>query len=203
MPLQRFMPWLVAALALSVAGMTVGAALLRVWLVTLCAGTFASVMLGAALSLNMPYWRTPGAPHGDAESAAVALRQNTRLGALVFVWGAIAMQCVYATPLTGLRWQHAWQYALLMVLVAMASFRIADTLGAPPSEQRTRWIRLAVPASIAMALLAASGLVYLVASGKLLVRRADWAANVIFLFGSFMVMVLGAVTLRTHDRLTR
>ena len=64
-------------------------------------------------------------------------------------------------------------------------------------------LALAAPLAIGQALLAAGGLVFLATSGKLILRRSDWAANQVFLFGSLSVMILAAVTLRTHVRLTR
>jgi hypothetical protein len=40
-------------------------------------------------------------------------------------------------------------------------------------------------------------------SGTLQSRRPDWAANVIFLYATLTIMIITAVALRTHIRLTR
>ena len=63
--------------------------------------------------------------------------------------------------------------------------------------QRRMLLALGPPFAIGHALLAAGGLVFLATSGKLLLRRSDWAANQVFLaLGFFMTAaaVLGVDT---------
>ena len=201
MPLHRLMPVLIAMLVASVAGMVLGGATHRVWTVILSAATFSAMAIGVAVVSNAPYWQARRARGADA--AAIALQRNARLMAVAYAWGAIAMQSLYTTSLTGLKWQHGWQYALLMLLFALASFRFARGLDDPSPERRAPWLALALPLAIANALLSAGGLAILAASGKLLLRRSDWAANQVFLFGALTIMVLAAITLRTHAVLTR
>jgi len=183
--------------------MVTGGALAKVWLVTLSAATFAVALIGIAIAINLPFWRRDGEPDPDGRIATAAFCRNAQLIAAVYGWGALAMQLLYTTPLTGLKWQHGWQYALLLLLFALASFHISQSLRDPERRVRLSWLAWATPMSIATAVLSAAALIYLVMSGKLAVRRADWAANLVFLFGCLTLMVLAAVTLRTHERLTR
>jgi len=203
MALQRFLPWLIMMLVVSIIGMAVGAFRAHVWLVTASAGAFAAWAIGISIAINRPYWRNPDRAAAGPDDMAAVFRQNVRLMAAVYAWGALAMQTLYTTSLTGLRWQHGWQYALLMLLFALATFHVAQSLGDPDPKFRAPWLAWAAPLTIATALLSAFGLLFLVFSGKLAVRRADWAANIIFLFGALTMMILAAATLRSHDKLTR
>jgi hypothetical protein len=197
------MPGLTAMLVASILGMIIGGRLVRVWLVTLSAAAFALTLIGVAIAVNLPHWRSQALADPGGEITASALAKNTQLIATAYGWGALAMQLVYTTPLTGLKWQHGWQYALLLLMFALGAFHISQALREPQRSLRQPWLTWAVPMTIATAVMAAGGLVFLVASGKLAVRRADWAANLVFLFGSLMLMVLGAIALKTHDLLTR
>lgn len=201
MRLQETMPWLIATLVLSVVGMVIGGRLHQVPVVVFSAGTFAIWIIAIAILANLGDWRgvRPDAP----SSPTAALHRNSRLMTVAYAWGAMAMQGLYTTPLTGLKWQHGWQYALLMMLMALGAFHFSRALASPDPARQAPWVALAVPLAIANAFLAAGGLVYLAVSGKLLLRRSDWAANQVFLFGALIVMVLAAVTLKTHARLTR
>ena len=202
MSLHTVMPWLIGTLVVSVAGMTLGGALQRPWVVTVAAAAFSGAAIVAAIGSNLPYWRAaPLLRIGD--EVAVALSRNARLIAIAYAWGAAAMQSLYTTPITGLRWQHGWQYALVMLVLSLGAVHVAQGLSQSQVGRREAWLSIAVPLSIANALLAAGGLLFLVLSGKLLVRRPDWAANLVFLFGALTVMVLAAVALKTHARLTR
>ena len=201
MPLQRLMPFLIAMLAASVAGMVLGGAMQRLWTVILSAAAFAAMAITVSIATNAPHWQ--GDRRSTPDAAAGALRGNARIMAVTYAWGAIAMQALYTTPLTGLKWQHGWQYALLMLLFALGAFHVARALNDPRPERRAPWVSAALPLAIGTALLSAGGLALLAVSGKLLLRRSDWAANQVFLFGALALMVLAAVTLRTHAILTR
>lgn len=201
--LSRFMPGLMTMLAASLLGMIVGGRFVRVWLVTLSAASFVLTLIGVALAINLPHWRSGTSFDPGGEVTAAALSRNAQVIAIAYGWGALAMQLLYTTALTGLKWQHGWQYALLLLLLALGSFHISQSLREPRPQAREPWLGLATPMMIVTALVAAGGLVFLVASGKLAVRRADWAANLVFLFGSLTIMVLAGISLRTHERLTR
>ncbi len=203
MSLQRLMPWLIVMLFISVAGEMVAGALRDVRLMCLAAGAFTLTAIGVSLTINAPYWEGERAFAALATEAEVAARRNARLAAVAFAWGAVSLQGIYATPLTGLKWQHAWQYALVMLLFALVAFHIARALGSREPRQRRRWLNISLPLSIVNALLGAGGLVFLTSSGKLALRRADWAANLIFMFGALLIMILAAIALKTHVRLAR
>lgn len=206
MLVQRWMPALRALLVVDVLVLVAAAALGRPHLIGFGAASFAALLAGVAMATSRRQW-TAGSP---SEALAVAaLEGNVRLGALAWLWGALAMQGVYLTPLTGLKWQHAWQYALAMLLVAWITTlygrRLRPEDGASDAERaRCRRLSAMIPALASMqAIGGAVGALYLVASGKVITWRPDWAANQIFLFGALLIMVLGAITLQTHRRLWR
>lgn len=207
MSLQRLIPWLVVLLPVSVAGMAYGGHGHRLWLVIMAAALYSMTVIVAAISANAPYWTKTlqaGDPTGNPSSEAVAmLCRNIRLMAISYAWGGFAMQALYTTPLTGLKWQHGWQYAAIMALLSVGAFLFARLLEDQRPVMRRWLLAMAVPLAIGHALMAAGGLVFLAASGKLLLRKSDWAANQVFLFGALTIMILAAVTLRTHARLTR
>ncbi|MEZ5851385.1 MAG: hypothetical protein R3D68_12135 [Hyphomicrobiaceae bacterium] len=203
MSLQRLMPWLIVMLVVSVAGEMVAGAARDVRLMCIAAGTFTLAAIGVSLTINAPYWEGHRSFAALPAEIEVAARRNARLAAVAFAWGGVSMQAIYATQVTGLKWQHAWQYALVMLLFALIAFHVARALGSAAAEQRARWLRISMPLSIVNALLGAGGLVFLTSSGKLALRRADWAANLIFTFGALMIMVLAAIALKTHVRLVR
>src|SRR5690606_8593410 len=103
--------------------------------------------------------------------------------------------------LTGLKWQHGWQYACAFGLLATLAYEFARAVRFGDEARRQRLRRLAMPLAMGQGLFAAAALVVLVASGKLASPRADWAANHVFLFSALMVMVMAAVSLRTHAKL--
>ena len=203
MPLQRLMLILLALLPMSVVGMAIGGSSHRFWLVVASATGFCGSLILVALASNAPYWRGSGSPAEDAALAVTQLCRNSRLLAIAYAWGALAMQILYTTRVTGLKWQHGWQYAATMALISSAAMLFARLLETDRPGQRHALLAVAAPLAIGQALFAAGGLVFLATSGKLMLRGTDWAANQVFLFGSLSVMILAAVTLRTHARLTR
>ena len=201
MTAQRLHVLLLLVLPLSVAGMVMGGAAHRLWLVVLSASAFNGFLVWTAIRTNAPYWSAAAPQHQD--HAVVPLRQNTRMLAIAYAWGSFAMQALYTTQLTGLKWQHAWQYASIMAVMGGFALLFTRLLESENAGIRRIVLGIAPLLAIGHAMLAAGGLVFLAASGKLLVRRSDWAANQVFLFGALSVMILAAITLRTHARLTR
>ena len=205
--MQRLNGIVLALVPVSVAGMAFGGREHQLWLVIMSATLFCSSLVGAAIATNAQFLTAaePGAPDSapDSSGAVPSLRHNTRLLAIAYAWGGFAMQVLYTTPLTGLKWQHGWQYAIIMALMAAGALLFARLLEHDRPRLQRVLTAMAVPLAIGHAFLAAGGLVYLAASGKLLLRRSDWAANQVFLFGALTVMILAAITLRTHARLTR
>ncbi|HEX4892686.1 MAG TPA: hypothetical protein VFV47_05315 [Hyphomicrobiaceae bacterium] len=197
---RGWLPALATVIVADVGAMLYSAATGRMQLVLGLAALFAAVMTAAAIAINRPLWRYDG-PSLKAPQHGLGI--NARLMALVYFWGALAMQGLYTTRLTGMKWQHGWQYASAMLLLAIGALVFAWGLGSHDDARRNYFSALAVPLAIFQGISAAFGVLFLVVSSKLTAVRADWGANQVFLFGALTVMVLAAVSLRTHSRLVR
>lgn len=201
--LQTIVPWLLGLGTATIAGMMLAVRADKAALTALFAIAFVAAACAAFVRANGPSWRGAALPRGE-DASRLAARRNARLAALTYAWASLAMQAVYTTPITGLRWHHGWQYALAFALLAVCAFAYARTLGrAPGLPLAARLHALATPLAAAQGLVAAGGLTYLAASGKLLLYRADWAANIIFVAAALAIMVLTAISLRTHLALMR
>ncbi len=162
---------------------------------------FCVMLVVAMTAVNAVDWNGAGTAV-DADRRRMALIRNSRMLGAAYAFCALAMMLLYTPRVTGLRWQHGWQYASAFSLLGILAFEYARMLAKPANE---RWVWLeevAVPLAIGQSVFAAGGLAYLTLSGKILARRPDWAANVVFAAGAFMVMVGCAITLRTHLRLS-
>jgi hypothetical protein len=175
-------------------------------LVSAAAAGFALAVALVAVASNFEIWRR--GPASDVRVNALraygSLRRNGLICALAYGWGAVAMQAVYLTPLTGLRWQHAWQYALAMALLAAGAVAFVRSLPLPVPRARAgashKRFRLAVPLALAQALLAAGGLAFLAVSGKLASARADWAANRVFAALAVAILAVSMATVVSMKR---
>ncbi len=174
-------------------------------LVTFGAAVFAmTAVLVSGVTLAQA-WRWSDVPDRHASLASyVALLQTTRLSAVFYTWGAVSMQGLYLTPLTGLKWQHGWQYAAAMALLALATIAFERTLPRPvPGDDGIGWrrhIRWAVTLAGAQALVAGIGIAALVVSGKLWSERADWAANRVFAGLAVAVLAVSAASMVAQHR---
>ena len=188
-------------------GMILAAARDAPLVVTLAAAAFAVAAVLVAVLSNVDPWRDPPAAGISALTASGRLRTNTYLAAVAYGWGAITMQGLYLTPVTGLKWQHGWQYALAMALLAAASWAFVYSLQpAVPAKDPRGWrlhFRLALPLAAGQALVAGGGLAALILSGKLFSTRADWAANRVFAALAVAVLAISIVSLVSHRRLLR
>ncbi len=159
----------------------------------------AGVTLAQALRWSALATRTPSL------AAYVALLQTTRLTAIFYGWGALAMQGLYVTPLTGLKWQHGWQYAAAMALLALVTIVFGRSMPQPlPGGDTAGWLRHACWAkrmAAAQALVAGVGLAALVMSGKLLSERADWAANRVFVGLAIAILAVSLASIVMQRRL--
>lgn len=186
---------LLIVLAASVAGQVVGATQGSAELSAFAAMAFVGALLRVAWQTNRPWWRGASdpeiGPSPDNIEARLATR-NATLIALGYAWGAISLAAVYlGTPL---RWQHGWQYALGMALIAAAIYLTARGFARHWSPERRgllAWITLLHGWA------ATGGLLWLIATGKLLTGKSDWAANVVFVGGAVVIAGIGAVALRT------
>lgn len=200
MSLQRVLPWLVLALFASVVAMIAGAGRDLSWATGTAAGAFAVLALAIGLGLNQPLWRLEPV-RITPEAAPIAAQRNAKLMALVWVWGAAAMAAVYT--LGGLRWQHAWQYGSGMALIALFTwvFGAAIARAEQPASRQMLLLR-GLQLTIVQGVAAGGGVIYLLATGKLMTFRSDWAANQIFLAGGIAITVLSAMAVITQRKLS-
>ena len=203
MSLQRIMPWLMALLVVTVLAMMIAARAEQTSATSAFAAAFALAVVAASWRTNDRHWSAAPADAATSLEPLHAARRNARLTGLAYAWAALAMLGLYSTPLTGLRWQHGWQYATAFGLLSVFALAYTHLSGSRNAATRQRLQRLAGPLSALQAMLAAAGLTFLVLSGTLQSRRPDWAANVIFLYATLTIMIITAVALRTHIRLTR
>jgi hypothetical protein len=200
MSVQPYIPWLLAGFVPAVIGQVIGARVGAPWL-SGAAAVFLPVMaITVGLKVNAPYWN-PKAARNDPAALALASRRNARLMAWTWGAGAISMLAVYL--LSGLRWQHGWQYGLGMLLIAGLGFLYAVSLGAAGSVWRQpRYLNAVAMLAAAQGIAAIAGVMILVLSGKVASQRGDWAANIIFVTGGLAITVLSAIAVRTYARLS-
>ena len=167
-------------------------------LVPIGAGAYTLAIIAIAVGLDRASRTSPGSELRGTDLTAIEL--YSRLLARVYLWGALAMQGLYTTQLTGLRWQHAWQYALAMALLALSARTFARQVSSPDAADRRQFVAFATPLSLVHALGGAAGLMFLVLSGKIASMRADWAANQVFFWGAAAVTVVAAIGLRAQAR---
>ena len=199
MSLQRALPWLILALVASVFVMITGAGRALPLLSGGAAAAFAVVVIGAGIGINKPLWRS-GAMGALICTAPDAAQRNARLMALAWAWGAAAMAGVYT--LGGLRWYHAWQYGSAMALLGVIAlvYGLVIERSSNPATKRVL-LTSGLQLTLVQAVAAAGGVIYLLASGKLLAFRPDWAANQIFLFGGLAIAALSTMAAYTQRRL--
>ncbi len=170
--------------------MVAGAALGYPLLSGLAASLGAVAIVAAAAAIN----GSPATLRPLSRSAPMdVLRRSTLLVALVYAWGSAAMLGVYT--LSGLAWQHGWQYGAAMAIIAAGIWAWAGHLANAPDEpaeaRRQRWaFRLAILHASA----ASGALVFLFLSGKLWAGKSDWAANQIFLAGGLAIVVVSIIS---------
>lgn len=204
MSLQRIMPWLIMLLVVTVLAMTIAARAGLPSAVSAFGAAFAFTVVAASWRTNLAHWAAASPARGAALLEPLhAARRNARLTGLTYAWSSLGMLGLYTTPLTGLRWQHGWQYAAAFGLLSVVALAYTHLSGSRNAVTRQRLQRLAGPLAAVQSMLAAGGLAFLVMSGTLQSTRVDWAANVIFLYAALTIMIHCAAALRTHIRLTR
>ena len=200
MSVQPFIPWLLAAFVPAVVGQVIGARIGAPWISGAAAVLVTVTSVIVALKVNAPYWNLPSAT-GSAETIANASRRNARL--LAWTWGAGAASMLSVYLLSGLRWQHGWQYGGGMLLIACLAFAYSLSVGVPGSVlRRSRYLNGAAALVALQGIAAIGGIMILVLSGKVTSIKGDWAANVIFVAGGLAITVLSAIAVRTHARLS-
>ena len=126
MSLTPLVPFLVFGLILSVTGMVHGAGRSDTQFTALCAISFVSIVVAAAVLINVNAWRKTTAAD-KASATASSVRRNARLAGLLYTWGAAAMFAIYS--LSDLSWRHSWQYGLGMAIISVGIFIYVYRLG--------------------------------------------------------------------------
>lgn len=195
MSLQPLIALVVVTLVLSAGAITYGAMHNVRTLAVAAAVAFAIAVILVTGRVNRPHWT---AHEGDRPDRTLfhAMRRNTRLAALVYAWAALSFYAVYG--LSGVKWQHGFQYGTAAALIAGGLLYYVHRMGEPGRD-------VAPPRALTVlhGLAVAGGLVFLIASGKLATLKGDWPANYIFLFGGLTLVSLCAISYRTQARLER
>lgn len=195
MPSTR--PWLLLAILATAIAMTLAAHFGARGAAAAAAAMASAALIAAAVIAN----RSSGEPQRDA-ALAVHAAENARLMSRTYNWGGLSMLLVY--QLSGLKWQHGWQYGLGMVLIALALHVYARRLATPQSQlAERRALDATAYLALAQGIAAAVALVVLFASGKIGGPKNDWAANHIFVAGGLAIVVISFLAFATHRRLGR
>lgn len=184
-----------AVLAASVAGQVIGAQQGAVGMSAFAAAAFTGAMLRLGWTLNRPWWQCEtstclGPDTGGAQPVIAA--RNAQLLALGYVWGGISLLAVYL--LSGIKWQHGWQYGSGMVLIGALLLLAARAL---PKHWGPVLARRLAGLTLIHGWAATGGLAWLVGSGKIWSIKGDWAANVVFAAGAVALVGVSAMALRT------
>lgn len=194
-PLTPLLVALGVLLAVSVAGQMVGSVNNSAELSYFSAFAFAAGVLKAAWQVNRPWWSVKltgdiGPVPRDTQPRLATI--NAALLSLGFVWGAASMFGVYlGTPL---KWQHGWQYGTILALAAVGTYAVYRNLaGLWDAEMLNRltWSTLILCWTVGGALF------WLAGTGKLLSRKPDWAANIIFVTGGLIICGVCSMWLRS------
>ena len=185
---------LLAVLAASVAGQVVGASQDQSGLSIFAAAAFTGALLRVAWQINRPWWRPDTHAIGPALTTAQPMMavRNARLIAAGYGWGASSLLAVYL--LSGLHWQHGWQYGGGMLLIAGLIVWLTQGLEARWSPSLARALAWS---AIVHSWAATFGIGWLIAMGKIFSSKGDWAANVVFAAGAFCIVGLSLLALRT------
>lgn len=164
---------------------------------------FAIIAIEAAIATNRPLWANAAAAvRADAEAPFQASRQNAKLMAAIYAWGALAIFSIYG--LTELWWFHSWQYGSAMALIGAALLGFVHMLGDRESQFRTQTaLDVSAMLAIAQSWGLAVALGFLVASGKFASARPDWPANQVFMAGGSALIVISVASAITHLKLRR
>ncbi len=199
MSLQPLIPYLAALFALSAATMTWAASVGDRAISLGAAALFGIALALAAAHINR-LSRWSDAALADADAEIHAARRNARLMALAYAWGGVALLAVY--KLSGLKWQHGWQYGSGMAVIAGLLLAHVHKLGDKDYGLRSRkGLDYAGRATLLHALAIIVSLAVLVASGKLWSGKPDWAANQVFVVGGLTLAVVSLIAWRTHNAL--
>lgn len=205
---SRVYALLTAALLASVFGQWAGAATGDRRLTFAYAAFAAMALIAAAVFANVKAWRARQSRRGERDAAPIpsspqaVAEMNARLIGTAYAWGAASMLAVY--QLSGLKWQHGWQYGSGMALIALGAFLYARQLKVearqsepPPLHRRATQLTALHAAAVT------AGLFWLFFSGKLATPKPDWAANAVFVAGGIALVFLSDIAVAMQARLGR
>lgn len=190
----------VAVAAVSLAGFVIACGAVNAAVASLAALAFAFTALYVAIR-----FKTAALTLAQKNSPTAADSMRASLGyllAFTYIWGGLAMSIAYWV--SGLRWQHGWQYGLGMVLIGTGIGLYARRLhrapeGASKDAARARAVRIIAIHGAA----AVVALVWLILSGKIATLKDDWAANILFVAGGSAVAGISAVIVHLHAALNK
>ena len=158
-----------------------------------------AVFAGAAI---LAAWRANAAGSGAQNSRLGAIRETSRVTAMSYLWGGLAMLLIYR--LTALHWQHGWQYGLAMLLIAAGLGVYIQMLASEQSAAASdRALDRAVYLAVLQGAAAVAALLWLTLSGKIWSPKGDWAANIVFISGGFAIAGISAIVVIRDAALKR
>jgi hypothetical protein len=196
MPVANSLTWVLAALAVALAALAAGAIMHQIPLSVAGAALFAATIIasGASAGRTARYVDDSSGSHLTTNAALGVARHHTLLAALAYGWAAAGFAAVYS--LSDLVWYHAYQYGIGAFLGACGLYYFYRRMGASNG---------AAPPAIGLtalhAAVAAGGLAYLAASGKLMSQRTDWPGNVIFTAGGIAIVALCIIAINAQIKL--
>jgi hypothetical protein len=201
MPLTKLLPWILAAMAASIAGMVSGISAGLPGFSMVAAAMFALALVATAVDVNRPWWSSDDPEHSPEARVSAAV-SNAHLLVIAYFWGALSLLLIYR--MTGLRWQHGLQYGAGMAAIGWLALayvhilvRPASRLRSPTALMQATWLALAHGGA------AVGGVLFLILSGKINSMKGDWAANQVFLAGGLAIAGLSVVSAYTQMRLAR
>lgn len=191
---QKLWLRLVSTAVLSAGALVYGAATLSYSLAILAGALFAAVA-------SYIGWRFAALATIEPTPATVSALFAQLLG-VAWAWGGAAMLASYY--LTGLSWQHAWQYGLGMLLTGCLLLIYAGKRQDEASVFSSDTMIIAARRLTGLQGIAAlAGVIVLALSGKLEAGKQDWAANVVFVAGGLAIFALSMAALRAEQRARR
>jgi hypothetical protein len=163
---------------------------------TLAAAFFLSIAV-AGFAASKHFRRPDVVASGTPRIARLAMQSAALMSVIVYAWAAAALLVIYQG--SGLIWQHGWQYALVLSLIALGLAHYVRDL-----SRDDHWASqpAAIAGSVRLAMLhgavSAAIFVWILAAGKLATVKGDWAANHIFLATTASIAILSVIAVQTY-----
>ncbi len=194
MPLKPYAPVLALLLGLTAATIVAAGMTGARTIAAIAAAVFAATVMAVGWRINNSYWSAPGRLVAAVDPVD-AVRRNTVLAALAYAWGGAVL--LGTEFLSDLDWYHYGQYGLGAAILAAGLACYAARLARPGATPPAIWLTGLHGGAVVV------GLAYLVGSGKAALVRADWVANVVFLWGGLVIVSICALSAMAQARLVR